>query len=137
MINNFVGVGRMTGDAELKYTKNQTAVLNFSICINKSYMKEGQWENKANFFKCVIWGKYAEVMHKHLTKGRLVGVEGELNQDSWSDNSGGKHSSVNIIVKSISLMALPKNGGNNGSHEPSPDERGQYDSDGKPDEVPF
>jgi len=137
MINNFVGVGRMTADAELKYTKQNTAILNFSICINKSYMKGGTWENKANFFKCVVWGKYAEAMHKHLTKGRLIGVEGELNQDTWTDNAGTKHSSVNIVVKSISLMALPKNGGDNGSHEPPPDDPGQYQTGEKPDDIPF
>lgn len=136
MINNYVGVGRMTADAELKYTKGGIAKLNFSICINKSYKKGGEWENKANFFKCVVWGKYAEAMQKHLTKGRLIGVEGELNQDSWVDNNGGKHSAVNIIVKSISLMALPKNGG--GSHEPPPDDPGQYeDQGGQPDDIPF
>jgi len=138
MINQFVGVGRTTADAELKFTGAGTPCLNFSLCINKSYMKGGTWENKANFFKCVVWGKYAEAMHKHLTKGRLIGVIGELSQDSWVDNNGGKHNSVNIIVKSISLMAPPKNGGDNGSHEPPPDDPGQYeDSDGQPDTIPF
>jgi single-strand DNA-binding protein len=136
MINNFVGVGRLTGDAELKYLGNGTAKTAFSFCINKSYMKGGEWQNKANFFRCIIWGKYGESMHKHLTKGRQIGIVGELDQNTWTDNSGVKHNEINIIVNSISLMARPKNGGDTGGHETS-QERGQSGSSDLPDEPPF
>jgi single-strand DNA-binding protein len=136
MVNNFVGVGRMTANAELKYTGGGVACLNFSICINKSYMKGGDWVNKPNFFNCVVWGKYAEAMQKHLTKGRQIGVIGELSQDAWTDGKGTKHSKVNIIVNSISLLALPKNGGNISGQEPPP-EAGQGETDVPPDDIPF
>ena len=136
MINNFVGVGRLAANAELKYTGSGVACLKFSICINKSYMKGGDWVNKPNFFNCIVWGKYAEVMQKHMTKGRQIGVTGELSQDSWTDNSGGKHYSVNIVVGSISLMAQPKSGGDIGGHEPAPD-GAQGGSAGPPEDIPF
>ena len=136
MINHFVGVGRMTANAELKYTGSGVACLNFSICINKSYMKGGEWVNKANFFNCVVWGKYGEAMQKHLTKGRLIGVIGELSQDAWVDGNQNKHSKINIVVNSISLMAQPKNGGNISGHD-TPPEPGEGGSEGPPDDVPF
>ena len=136
MINNFTGVGRMTANAELKYTGSGVACLKFSICINKSYMKGGEWVNKPNFLNCIIWGKYGETMQKHLTKGRQIGVIGELDQNTWTDNSGNRHSGINIIINSISLMAQPKSGGDTGGHEPPPN-GGQGGSDVPPDEVPF
>ena len=136
MINNYVGVGRVTANAELKYTGGGVACLKFSICINKSFMKEGEWVNKPHFFNCIIWGKYAETMQKHLTKGRQIGVVGELAHNPWTDNKDVKHNDVNIIVNSVSLMAQPKNGGDNGGHD-APPEGGQGGSDGPPDDIPF
>ena len=136
MINNFVGVGRITKNAELKYTQSGTAKTVFSICINKSFMRGGAWENKPNFFNCIVWGKYGEAMQKHLTKGRQIGVVGELDHNPWTDNSGVKHNDINIVIHSISLMAQPKSGGDTGGHEPPPD-RGQGGSDAPPDDVPF
>ena len=136
MINNWTGVGRVTRDAELSFLGSGTAKLKFSICINKSFKQGGEWKNKANFFDCIVWGKYGETMHKHLTKGRLMGVIGELSHDQWTDNSGKQHNRVNVIVHSISLMAQPKNGGENSGHEPPPE--GEYiGSENPPDEIPF
>ena len=140
MINNYTGVGRLTANSELKYTSSGVACLKFSICINKSYMKGGEWVNKANFFNCVVWGKYAEAMQKHLTKGRQIGVIGELDYNAWTDSSGGKHHDISIVVNSISLMAQPKNGNagsaDTGGHEPP--RQGQADgSEDAPDNPPF
>jgi single-strand DNA-binding protein len=136
MINNFTGVGRLTGNAELKYTSSGVACLKFSICINKSYMKGGEWVNKANFFNCVVWGKYAEAMQKHLTKGRQIGVIGELDYNAWTDGQGGKHHEITIVINSISLMAQPKNGGDIGGHENNPPE-GEGGTEAPPDNIPF
>jgi single-strand DNA-binding protein len=135
MINNYTGVGRLTGNAELKYTSNGVACLRFSICINKSYMKGGEWVNKANFFNCVVWGKYAEAMQKHLTKGRQIGVIGELDYNTWTDGKGSKHHDVTIVINSISLMAQPKSGGDISGHDNSPEGKGRGEA--PPDDIPF
>jgi single-strand DNA-binding protein len=99
-------------------------------------MKGGEWVNKANFFNCVVWGKYAEAMQKHLTKGRQIGVIGELDYNAWTDNSGGKHHDITIAVNSISPMAQPKNGGDTGGHEP-PRQGQAGGSQDAPDNPPF
>lgn len=137
MVNNYTGVGRIAQNAELKYTTKGIAKCVFSICINKSWKQEGEWKNKAMFFNCIVWGKYGEAMHRHLTKGRQIGIIGELEQNLWTDNEGAKHNDIHILVNSISLMAQPKNGGDNSGHEPPPEEGQTGGSDEPPDIVPF
>jgi single-strand DNA-binding protein len=109
-MNLFVGIGRLTAAAELKYTANGTAVTKFSICINKAWKdRDGNRQEKPHFFNCILWGKYGEVMQHLLTKGKQIGIEGELEQSTWQDNNGTNHSTVQINVSGIDLLASPRN----------------------------
>lgn len=53
MINNIVLVGRMTKDAELRYTASQVAVATFTLAVNRRF-KEQNGEREADFINCVI-----------------------------------------------------------------------------------
>jgi single-strand DNA-binding protein len=108
MINHYTAIGRITANAELKFTSSGVACMHFSICVNDAYKKDGEWVEKPNFFRCIVWGKYAEAMQKHMTKGKQVGIEGKLNQNVWEDSNGAKHNDVTIVVDNIALLSSPK-----------------------------
>ncbi|MGP1602040.1 single-stranded DNA-binding protein [Treponema sp.] len=132
-LNSFTATGRLTGNAELKYTTNGTACTKFGLAINKSYKKDGAWEDKAHFFSCVIWGKYGESMHKHLTKGKQIAIEAELNHTPWKDNNDNLHNDVVINVKNITLLSSPKNQAKPESeNNPAPAEM-----PAAPEDIPF
>jgi len=107
-INNVVLFGRLTRDAELKYTVGGQAVCKFSIAVNRLRKNGEQWEDEANFFDIVLWGKRGEALNQYLVKGKAVGVEGELRQDRWQQD-GQNRSKVEIIANNIQLV-----GGNPG-----------------------
>ncbi len=108
-MNHFIGIGRVTGNAELKYTASGTPCVTFSICINKKWKdKNGERQEKPNFFNCVLWGKYGESMCKLLTKGKQIGIDAELEQNTWTDSNGNNHSSVQLNVNEIELLASPR-----------------------------
>jgi len=126
-MNRYLGIGRLVRDAELRYTAGGTAVTKFSICINKVWKdKDGNRQERPNFFDCVLWGKYGETMQKYLTKGKQIAVDGELDQSAWQNN-GKNYSKVQIIVNELQLLQSPK-GVNT---EPPPK------NDAPPDDVPF
>lgn len=101
--NTVVLEGRLTRSAELKYGKNNNAVVTFSIANNESIKNaDGKWDSIPNFFDCVMFGKYAESMSKHLTKGRSINVTGRLKQDRW-EKDGQKMSKVTVRVMDVSL----------------------------------
>ena len=134
MINYFVGVGRLTAEAELRYTSAGTAVAKFSICINDTYKKDNDWVDRPYFFNCVVWGKYAEAMSQYLSKGRLIGIEGKLTHKPWTDGNGLKHNDCPIVINNIHLFPKQNTGASAEKH-PEP---GQNGADIPPNEdIPF
>lgn len=102
-INNFNGTGRLTRDAELKYTSTGTPLALFSIATNHRKRK-GEDSERASFFDCTLWGVVAEKLHVYLSKGKEVAISGELVQDRFQDKDGNKRSMVKINVQNVKLL---------------------------------
>jgi single-strand DNA-binding protein len=108
-LNHVILIGRLTRDAELKYTANGQAVCKFSIAVNRRRKSGDQWVDEANFFDIVLWGRQGESLNQYLLKGKMVGVEGELRQDRW-EQDGQNRSKVEIVANNLQLL-----GGANGA----------------------
>jgi single-strand DNA-binding protein len=102
-INNVVLVGRLTRNAELKYTNTGMPVSKVGIAINRRRKKDNQWIEEVNFFDVVIWGKVAEALNPYLVKGKQIGVQGELRQNKW-EQDGQPRSKVEVIANNIQLL---------------------------------
>ncbi|MDR2864829.1 MAG: single-stranded DNA-binding protein [Spirochaetaceae bacterium] len=138
-MNHFIGIGRISDPAELKYTASGSACTKFTLCINKAWKdRDGKRQEKPHFFNCVIWGKYGETMVKYLTRGKQICMDAELEQNIWTDSNGNNHSSVQLVVNEINLLASPRNEGGGGNaagfhdYNPEPDSR---DADHKEKEA--
>ncbi len=113
-INHVVLVGRLTRNAELKYTNSGAAVSKFSIAINQRRKKDDQWVDESHFFDIVLWGKSAEAINQYLVKGKQVGVEGQLRQNRW-EQEGQPRSKVEIFATNVMLLG----GGGGGGARPA------------------
>jgi single-strand DNA-binding protein len=117
-INQVVLVGRITRDAELRYTASGTALCNFSVAVNRRVKKGDQWSDEASFFDLTLWEKQAENLNKYLVKGTQVAVQGELRQDRW-EKDGQKFSKVQVFVSSLQLLGAAR--GRDGAEARVPD----------------
>ena len=117
-INHVVLVGRLTRDAELKYTASGQAVCKFSVAVNRRRKNGDQWEDEANYFDVVLWGRQGEALNQYLLKGKSVGVEGELRQDRWQQD-GQNRSKVEIVANNIQLLGGNPGGGGSQGHQGS------------------
>jgi single-strand DNA-binding protein len=109
-INSVVLVGRLTRDAELKYTSGGTAVCKFAVAVNRRRKSNDQWIEEVSFFDIVLWGRRGEALQQYLSKGTQVAVQGELRQDRWEQN-GQKRSKVEIYAQDIQLLGGGSSGG--------------------------
>ena len=87
MINNVVLVGRMTRDAELRYTPSNQAVATFTLAVNRNF-KNQNGEREADFINCVIWRQQAENLANWAKKGTLVGVTGRIQTRNYENQQG-------------------------------------------------
>lgn len=110
-INCVVLVGRLTRDAELKYTNTGYPVCNFSIAVNRRRRNGDVWEDEASFFDIVLWGKQGEALNQYLVKGKQVSVSGELRQNRW-EQDGQTRSKVEVIANNIQLLGSGSSTGN-------------------------
>lgn len=101
--NLVVLVGRLTRDAELKYTPNGTAVADLSLAVNRSRKNGDQWVEEANFFDIALMGRSAESLSPYLKKGTQIAVSGELRQDRWQQD-GQNRSKVSVFANRIQLL---------------------------------
>jgi single-strand DNA-binding protein len=116
-LNHVVLIGRLTRDAELKYTANGQAVCKFSVAVNRRRKNGDQWEDEANFFDIVLWGRQGESLNQYLVKGKLVGVDGELRQDRWVQD-GQNRSKVEIVAANLQLLGGGAGAGGGGGNAP-------------------
>lgn len=104
-LNTVTIVGRLTREAEIRYSQAGGALVRFSIAVNRrKRTAEGNWEDEANFFDCVYFGKSAESVNQYLEKGRQVAIQGELRQSRW-EQDGQNRSRVEIWVNNLQLLS--------------------------------
>jgi single-strand DNA-binding protein len=150
-INHVVLVGRVTRDAELRYTAAGTALCNFSIAVNRRVKKGDQWLDEASFFDLTLWDKQAENLNKYLVKGTQVAIQGELRQDRW-EKDGQKFSKIQVFVENLQLLGsargssegrAPDQGSPSTFRPPEPRNSGapkpadDFDPNAYEDDIPF
>ncbi|MFP3041939.1 single-stranded DNA-binding protein [Treponema primitia] len=144
-INHVVLVGRLTRDAELKYTANGQAVCKFSVAVNRRRKNGDQWIDEANFFDVVLWGRQGESLNQYLVKGKMVGLDGELRQDRW-EQDGQNRSKVEIVAANLQLLGGGPGGGASGGAQGRSETYGDKapkesppsgGDDGFADDIPF
>lgn len=117
-VNFTIQIGRLTRDAELKYTSGGMAVTKFAIAVNRRVKQGESWAEEANFFNVVLWGRLGESINQFLVKGKQVAVNGELRQNRWTSDDGTNHSTVEIVADGVQLLGGGQQG-QQGSQQPA------------------
>ncbi|HFI0393495.1 TPA: single-stranded DNA-binding protein [Streptococcus suis] len=103
MINNVVLVGRMTRDAELRYTSSNQAVATFTLAVNRNF-KNQNGERETDFINVVIWRQQAENLANWAKKGALIGVTGRIQTRSYDNQQGQRVYVTEVLADSFQLL---------------------------------
>ncbi|HFI0024828.1 TPA: single-stranded DNA-binding protein [Streptococcus suis] len=103
MINNVVLVGRMTRDAELRYTPSNQAVATFTLAVNRNF-KNQNGEREADFINVVIWRQQAENLANWAKKGALIGVTGRIQTRNYDNQQGQRVYVTEVVAESFQLL---------------------------------
>ncbi|HEM3698885.1 TPA: single-stranded DNA-binding protein [Streptococcus suis] len=105
MINNVVLVGRMTRDAELRYTPSNLAVATFTLAVNRPFKNEAG-EREADFINCVIWRQSAENLANWAKKGALIAITGSIQTRSYDNQQGQRVYVTEVLVSQFQLLEI-------------------------------
>lgn len=99
-MNKVILLGTMTREPELRYTQSGTAICKFGLAYNEKYKNA----EKTHFFDFIAFGKTAENIQKYFHKGSRILVDGSLDFEQWTDQSGQKRSKVSVKVERFDFI---------------------------------
>lgn len=104
-INRVVLVGRLTSDPELRALPSGSTVCNLRLACNGSRKgPEGEYTEKPNFFSVSAFGALGESVHRYMSRGRRIAIDGRLNWSEWEAPEGGKRQAVQIVAETVQFL---------------------------------
>lgn len=97
-MNKVVLMGRITKDLELRKTKSDKSVCEFTLATNRVGSED------ADFISCMVWNQQAENLCKFQGKGSLIAVFGELRTDSY-EIEGQKRYKTYVLVSNVEFLS--------------------------------
>ncbi len=94
-------VGRAGANPEVKYFDSGSVLCKLPLAVNRRSRNSEQ----PDWFNLEMWGKTAEVAGNYVQKGKLIGIQGSLKIETWTDrNTGGQRSRPTIKVDRLELL---------------------------------
>ena len=118
-LNKVMLLGNLGADPEIKYSPSGTPIANLRLATNESRKNsDGEWEDRTEWHKVVIFGRQAEFCKDYLRKGSKIFIEGRLQTRSWDDQSGQKHYMTEVV--SYNMVMLDPKGQDVSMNAPEP-----------------
>lgn len=118
MYNKVILMGRICRDPELKTTQSGVSMCRFTIAVDRQFQKQGE-ERQADFFDVTAWRQTAEFVCKWFSKGKMILIDGKLQNDNYTDQNGNKVYRNSIIADNVSFCGDKSGSTQAGSTEPS------------------
>ncbi|ROQ91181.1 single-stranded DNA-binding protein [Desulfosoma caldarium] len=104
-LNKVILIGRLGADPDVRYTQSGLPVVRFNLATNERVPAgEGNWEDRTEWHRIVVFGKAAENCANYLSKGRLVYVEGRLRTNQWEDAQGIRRYTTEIVASDVGFL---------------------------------
>ena len=106
-MNKIIITGNLCKDIELRYTPNNTPVLQNTVAVKNDF-KNADGEYDSEFINIVVWRQTAEFLNNYAAKGSKVLVEGRLTNRSYDKADGTKGYITEIIAEKVELLDAKK-----------------------------
>ena len=97
-MNNVVLIGRLTKDAEVRYS-GETPVARFTLAVDRNSR-----DKATDFIPIVVFGKQAENVERYLGKGRQCAVEGRIQTGSYEKSDGTKVYTTDVVAYRVEFL---------------------------------
>lgn len=107
-MNNFMGIGNLGQDPQLRTTPSGRPVTNFNVAIDRRYYS-GEGDSRrlvreTDWIPVVVWGPLADNCAKYLQKGSKIALEGSIRPRSYTDAQNVRHDTFEIVASKIHFL---------------------------------
>ena len=133
-VNKIVLVGHLGADPESRFTPSGVAVSTFNMATNESWKnKEGEYEDRTEWHRIVLYGKAAETASEYMKKGQLAYVEGRIRTRSREDKDGMTRYTTEVLGDRFTMLGRKSEN----KSTAAPAEAGAGGGGGDDDDLPF
>ena len=132
-LNKVMLIGNVGNDPEVRYLESNPQnpagnpkVASFRLATTERFRdRNGELRENTEWHSIVVWRNNADVVEKFVHKGSQVYVEGKLRTRQWTDQTGNKRYTTEVVADNLQLLgkrpedaAQPGQGGYQGGYAP-------------------
>lgn len=103
-LNDFRIAGNLARDPDFKQLPNDRSVCGFTIITNRQWKDDkGKKTDEATPVRCTAWGKMADFIAGHFSKGQAIYASGRLKLEVWEKDKQ-KHSCLVLVVDEVKFV---------------------------------
>ena len=126
-MNKILLTGRLVKDAEMSFLPGTgMPKITFTIAVDRAYQKDKN-NKKVDFIPVEMLGSHTEKLAQYVTKGKMIGITGELHIDQY-EKDGQKKSFTKVNADRLEFL-----GGGKQEYDP----KGRFEEVLDDDSLPF
>src|SRR3954468_15924074 len=100
-------IGNLGTDPELRYSPTGAPSLRVNVASNfRARTPEGEWEDRTEWVRVIVFGQRAESLAQYLKKGMRVFVDGRLEARPWTDRENRVRAGLEIVAGDIEFTSM-------------------------------
>ena len=111
-LNKVMLIGNVGNDPEVRYLESNpqnpsanSKVASFRLATTERYRdRSGELRENTEWHSIVVWRNNADVVEKFVHKGSQVYIEGKLRTRQWTDQTGAKRYTTEVVADTLQLL---------------------------------
>ena len=120
-LNKVMLIGNVGNDPEVRYLESNpqnpsanAKVASFRLATTERYRdRSGELRENTEWHSIVVWRNNADVVEKFVHKGSQVYIEGKLRTRQWTDQTGNKRYTTEVVADTLQLLGKRPDGDQN------------------------
>lgn len=112
-LNKVMLIGNVGNDPEVRYLESNpqnpstnAKVASFRLATTERYRdRSGELRENTEWHSIVVWRNNADVAEKFIRKGSQVYIEGKLRTRQWTDQTGAKRYTTEVVADTVQLLS--------------------------------
>ncbi|MBR5404081.1 MAG: single-stranded DNA-binding protein [Bacteroidales bacterium] len=132
-LNKVMLIGNVGNDPEVRYLESNpqnpatnAKVASFRLATTERFRdRNGELRENTEWHSIVAWRSNADLAEKFIHKGSQIYIEGKLRTRQWTDQTGAKRFTTEVVADTIQLLGKrpegeQQQGGYQGGYAPAP-----------------
>ena len=106
-MNKLTIIGNLTKDPAIRKTRDGVSVCTFTVAVNR---KAKNADIEPVYFRVSAWREMGENCARYLSKGKKVGVAGEVNINTYQGQDGKQYAELIVMASEVEFLSPASNG---------------------------